>query len=138
MKRHFFVTRSSDMYGLDYILRFEGDVERHICLPAPLVFDFSHRNGYRFSNTEFDEITGRYQFHDPTKGVVPDEEERVMYPPVQEETVSLWDEGPSSGWVGGTFLFYLGGFQDFGVRTGRRIRPMDIPVLPWSRRLPGT
>src|SRR4051812_43130178 len=98
MKRHFFVTRTSDLDELDYILWFDGDVERQIHLPAPLVLDFSRRNGYRFSDTQFDEITGRYQFHDPTDGVVPDEEERVVYPPVQEETVAPWDEGPSSGW----------------------------------------
>src|ERR1041385_5482866 len=39
------------------------------------------------------------------------------------------------GW---TFLFHVGGSEYFGVRTGGRIRPMDIPVLPWSRRLLGT
>ena len=50
------------------------------------------------TDTEFDEITGRYQFHDPIEGVVPDEEERVVYPPVQEETVTPWGEGSSSGW----------------------------------------
>src|SRR4051812_14127239 len=36
---------------------------------------------------------------------------------------------------GGTFLFHVGGTQDFSVRTGGRIRPMGIPVLPGSRRL---
>src|SRR3954463_5074381 len=42
-------------------------------------------------------------------------------------------------WLGrGTFFFFVGGAQDFGVRTRRRIRPMDIPALPWSRRLLGT
>src|SRR4051812_28297773 len=81
MKRHFFVTKASKRYALDYILRFEGDAERIIRLLAPLVFDFSRRNGYRFLETEFNEITGRYQFHDPTRGVVPDEEEHVVYPP---------------------------------------------------------
>src|SRR3954468_24570457 len=65
------------------------------------LFDFSRRNGYRFSDTQFDEIMGRYQFHDPTAGVVPDEEERVVYPPVQEETVAPWDGGSSSGWEAG-------------------------------------
>src|SRR3954471_19314807 len=39
---------------------------------------------------------------------------------------------------GGTFLFHVGGAQGFGVRTGGRIQPMDIPILPWSRRLLGT
>src|SRR3954463_14505789 len=39
---------------------------------------------------------------------------------------------------GGTFFFYVGGSQGFGVRTRRCIRPMDIPALPRSRRLLGT
>src|SRR3954465_11437150 len=42
MKRHFFVTKAFDRYALDYILRFKGDAERIIRLPAPLVFDVSH------------------------------------------------------------------------------------------------
>src|ERR1041384_1082157 len=106
MKRHFFVTKASDRFALDYILRFKDDVTRTVRLPAPFVFDFSRRNGYRFSVAEFDEITGRYQYHDPTEGVEPNEEERVVYPPaqeehevyspVQEETVSHWGEGSSS------------------------------------------
>src|SRR4051812_8375679 len=82
MKKHFFVTKASDRYALDYILWFKGDVERIIRLPAPILFDVSRRNGYRFSDTEFDEITGRYQFHGPTEGVVLDEEENVVYPAV--------------------------------------------------------
>src|SRR3954468_11129553 len=102
MKTQFFVTRASDRYGLDYILRFKGDVVRIIRLPAPLVFDFSRRNGYRFLEAELYEITGRYQFHDPIEGVVPDEEERLVYPPAQEETLTPWGEGSSSGWGGGT------------------------------------
>src|ERR1041385_5617228 len=32
----------------------------------------------------------------------------------------------------------MGGSEDFGVRTGSLIRPLDSPVLPWSRRLLGT
>src|ERR1041385_2369587 len=93
MKRHFFITKTSDRYALDYILRFKDGVERTVRLPAPLVFDFSRMNGFRFSVAEFDEITRRYQFHDPTEGVEPDEEERVVYPPVQEEPVTPWVKG---------------------------------------------
>src|SRR4051812_6486086 len=100
MKRHIFVTKTSDRFALDYILRFKGDVERTIRLPSPLVFDFSHRNGYRFSEAEFDEMMGRYQYHDPAGRVVPDEE-RVEYPPIQEETDTQWGEGSSSGWGAG-------------------------------------
>src|SRR3954470_15251836 len=111
MKRHFFVTRASDRSSLYYILRFKDNLERHVCMPAPLVFDFSSRNGFRFSVAEFDEIMGRYQYHDPTEGVDPDEGERVVYPPAQEEhevhapakyeTVIPYGEGPSYGWESG-------------------------------------
>src|SRR4051812_13755701 len=45
MKRHKFVTRTSELDILDYILSFEGEVECQIRIPAPLVFDFSRRNG---------------------------------------------------------------------------------------------
>src|SRR4051812_15666100 len=48
IKRHFFVTRASDRSSLYYILRFKDNVERHVHIPAPLVFDFSSRNGFRF------------------------------------------------------------------------------------------
>src|SRR3954471_8887176 len=41
MKRHLFVTKTSDRYTLDYILWFKDGVARTILLPAPLVFDFS-------------------------------------------------------------------------------------------------
>src|SRR4051812_17499415 len=85
MKRHFFVTKGSDRFTLDYILQFKDGATRTVRLPAPLVFDFSRGNGYRFSVAEFDEITGRYQYHDPTEGVEPDEGEHVVYPPAQEE-----------------------------------------------------
>ena len=81
MKRHFFVTRTSDLDELDYILRFEGDVECHIRIPAPLVFDFSHRNGWGFDVIQFDEFVVQYQFHNPMEGVVPDEEGHVEFPP---------------------------------------------------------
>src|SRR3954463_10788019 len=84
MKRHFFA-KASDRYALDYILRFKDGVTRNVRLPAPLVFAFSRRNGYRFSVDEFDEIMGRYQYHDPTERIGPDEARRVVYPPVQEE-----------------------------------------------------
>src|SRR3954470_6443335 len=79
MKRHFFVTKTSDRYTLDYILRFKDYGKRIVRLPAPLVFDFSRRNGYRFSVAEFDELMGRYQYHDPVEGVESDEEECVVY-----------------------------------------------------------
>ena len=82
MKRHKFVTLTSELDKLDYILCFEDSEERQIRIPAPLLFDFSRRNGYRFTDTQFDEIMGRYWFHDTMEEVVPDEEERVVYPPV--------------------------------------------------------
>ena len=85
MKRHFFVTKASDRFALDYILRFKDNVLRHILLPAPLVFDLSSRNGYCFSVAEFDEITGRYQYHAPAGRGETDGGRRVVYPPIQEE-----------------------------------------------------
>src|SRR4051812_43440198 len=64
MKRHKFVTLASELDRLDYILRFDVE-ERQIHIPAPLLFGFSRRNGYCFTDTQFDEIMGKYQFHDP-------------------------------------------------------------------------
>ena len=108
---HFFVTRASDRSSLYYILRFKDNVERHVRIPAPLVFDFSSRNGFRFTVIEYDEIMGRYQYHDPTEGVDQDKGEHVVYPPaqeehevhapVQEESIIPYGEGPSSGWESG-------------------------------------
>ena len=72
---------TSELGNLDYILRFEDDKERQIRLPAPLLFDFSRMKRYRFDDTQFDEFMGKYQFCNPTEGVVPDEEEHVEYPP---------------------------------------------------------
>src|SRR4051812_18252620 len=71
MKRHKFVTLTSELDRLDYILRFEDGEKRQIRIPAPLVLDFSCRNGYCFTDSRFDEIMGRYRFHDPAEGVVP-------------------------------------------------------------------
>src|SRR3954468_7549470 len=137
MKRHFFVTKASDHYALDYILRFKDGVTRNVRLPAPLVFYFSRRNGYRFSVAEFDEITGRYQYHYPTDGVEPDEGERVVYPPaqeehkvyspVQEETVTPWGEGSSSGWGSGPSSSVLE-----NPRTS--VYAPDFPYDPWTHQ----
>src|SRR3954464_9055106 len=38
LKRHLFVTKTSDCYALDYILRFKDGEKRTVRLPAPLVF----------------------------------------------------------------------------------------------------
>src|SRR4051812_43165993 len=127
MKRHFFVTKASNRFALDYILRFKGDVERTVRLPAPLVFDFSLRNGYRFSEAEFDEMMGRCQYHDPAEGVVTDEEERVVYPPVQEETVTPWGEGSSSGWGSGSSSST---WED--PRTS--VYAPNLPFDPWTHQ----
>src|SRR4051812_42406058 len=76
MKRHEFVTRTSEFGNLVYILRFGSSVKRKVRLPAPLLFDFSCRNGWSFDVIQFDEFMVQYQFHNPIEGVVPDEEER--------------------------------------------------------------
>ena len=45
MKRLDFVTRTSEFGNLNYILRFGLTTIREIRLPAPLLFDYTHRNG---------------------------------------------------------------------------------------------
>ena len=56
MKRHEFVTRTSEFGSIDYILCFEATTKRQIRLPAPLLFDFSHKNGWGFVVIQFDEF----------------------------------------------------------------------------------
>ena len=73
MKRHKFVTMGSELDNLVYILRFGITTEREIRLPAPLLFDFSRRNGWSFDVVQFDEFMVQHQFHNPMEGVVPDE-----------------------------------------------------------------
>src|SRR4051812_16807909 len=65
MKRHEFVTRASELGSLDYILHFWTSTEHNIRLPVPLLFDFSHRNGWGFDVIKFDEFLVQYQFHNP-------------------------------------------------------------------------
>jgi hypothetical protein len=98
MKRHKFVTMTSEFGNLDYILRFGATTERKIRLPAPLLFDFSRRNGWSFDVIQFDEFVVQRQFHNPMEGVVPDEEEHGEFPPFQGETVTQFGEGSSSAW----------------------------------------
>src|SRR3954463_12435514 len=98
MKRHKFVTMTSEFGNLDYILRFGASTECKIRLPAPLLFDFSRRNGWSFDATQFDEFVVQRQFHNPMEGVVPDEEEHGEFPPFQGETVTQLGEGSSSAW----------------------------------------
>jgi hypothetical protein len=88
MKRHKFVTMTSEFGNLDYILRFGATTERKIRLPAPLLFDFSRMNGWSFDVIQFDEFVVQHQFHNPMEGVVPDEEEHGEFPPFQGETVT--------------------------------------------------
>src|ERR1044072_8891703 len=135
MKRHFFVTKTSDHFALDYILRFKDNVVRHIRLPAPLVFDLSRRNRYRFSVAEFDEITGRYQYHAPAERGKTDEGRRVVDPPgqeeheecspVQEEIITPHGEGSSSGWESGPSAL---GWEN--SRTS--VYAPDFPYDPWT------
>ena len=98
MKRHKFVTMGSELDNLVYILRFGTTAERKIRLPAPLLFDFSRRNGWSFDVIQFDEFMAQYQFHNSMEGVVPDEEEHGELPPFQGETVTQFGEGSSSAW----------------------------------------
>ena len=90
-----------------------------------------------FSVAEFDEITGRYQYHDPTEGVEPDEEERVVYPPaqeeheicppVQEETITPWGEGSSSGWGSGPS-------SSAWENPRMSVYAPDFPYDPWTHQ----
>src|SRR3954465_15066664 len=75
MKRHKFVTMTSQFGNLVYILRFEKTITREIHLPAPLLFDNTCRNRWSFNDIQFDEFMAHYQLHNPMEGVVPDEEE---------------------------------------------------------------
>ena len=73
-------------------------MRREIHLPAPLLFVFSRRNEWSFDVIQFDEFVVQYQFHNPTEGVVPDEEEHVEFQPFQGETVTPYGQGSSTAW----------------------------------------
>jgi len=87
--------------------------------------------------SEFVEIMGRYQYHDPTEGVEPDEGERVVYPPaqeehevyspVQEETVTPWGEGSSSGWGSGPS-------SSAWENPRTSVYAPDFPYDPWTHQ----
>src|SRR4051812_17570077 len=101
MKRHKFVTMTSQFGNLDYILRFERTITREIRLPAPLLFDNTRRNGWSFNEIQFDEFMANYQPHNPMEGVVPVEEEHGEFTPFQGETFTEHGEGSSSAWSAG-------------------------------------
>src|ERR1041385_9046933 len=101
MKRHKFVTMTSQFGNLGYILRFENTIIREIRLPAPLLFDNPRRNGWSFNDIQFDEFMAHYQPHNPMEGVVPDEEEYGEFQPFQGETFAEQGEGSSSAWSAG-------------------------------------
>src|SRR4051812_37198072 len=69
MKMHFFVSKASDRYALDYILRFKDNVVRTVRLPAPHVFDFSRRNGYLFQWPSLMRSRGDTSFTTPRSGL---------------------------------------------------------------------
>src|SRR3954452_20887260 len=71
MKRHKFVTMTSQFGNLDYILRFERTITREIRLPAPLLFDNTRRNGWSFNEIQFDEFMANYQPITPWRGLCP-------------------------------------------------------------------
>ena len=101
MKRHKFVTMTSQFGNLVYILRFEKTITHEIRLPAPLLFDNTRRYGWSFNDIQFYEFMAHYQLHNPMEGVVPDEEERGEFPPFQGETFTEHGEGSSSAWSAG-------------------------------------
>src|SRR4051812_17969888 len=99
MKRHEFVTRTSEFGNLVYIMRFGETTTREIRLPAPFWFDYTRRNGWSFTVVELDEFVVQQQFHHPMEGVALEEEEEEEIPHPQEEPVAQWGEG-SSSWGG--------------------------------------
>ncbi|KAE8786503.1 hypothetical protein D1007_39657 [Hordeum vulgare] len=56
MKRHEFVTRTSEFGNLVYIMRFGKLTTRKIRLLAPVLFDYTSRNGWSFTSIELDEF----------------------------------------------------------------------------------
>ena len=52
MKRHEFVTRTSEFGNLVYIMRFGELTTREIRLPAPLLFDYTSRSRWSFTSIE--------------------------------------------------------------------------------------
>ncbi|KAE8793041.1 hypothetical protein D1007_32358 [Hordeum vulgare] len=56
MKRHEFLTRTSEFGNFVYIMRFGGFTTREIRLHAPLLFDYTSRNGWSFTAIELDEF----------------------------------------------------------------------------------
>ena len=94
-----------------------------IRLPAPLLFDHSCRNGWSFNVIQFDEFVLQQQFHNPTEGVVPDEEGHMEFPPFQGETVTQWGEGSSSAWSGEP-----SSWED--PRTS--VYALEAPYDPWT------
>src|SRR4051812_17178539 len=61
MKRHQFVTRTSEFGNLIYIVRFGPSTLREILLPAPLLFDSSRKNRRAFNFIQFDEFVVQQQ-----------------------------------------------------------------------------
>ena len=81
MKRHEFVTRTYEFGNLVYMMKFGEITTREIRIPAPLLFDFTSRNGWSFTATELDEFVVQQQFHDPMEGDAPEEEEPEQFLP---------------------------------------------------------
>ncbi|KAE8784003.1 Far1 [Hordeum vulgare] len=75
MKRHEFVTRTSEFGNLVYIMRFGELTTREIRPPAPLLFDYTSRNGWSLTSIELDEFGIQQKFHIPMEDVVHEEEE---------------------------------------------------------------
>ncbi|KAE8818297.1 Serine carboxypeptidase-like 18 [Hordeum vulgare] len=74
-QRHEFVTRTSEFGNLVYIMRYGEFTTRENHLPAPLLFDYTSRNGWAFTAIELDEFVIQQQFHNPMEEVVPEEGE---------------------------------------------------------------
>ena len=53
-------------------MRFGEFITREIRLPAPLLFDYTRRNGWSFTVTQPDEFVIQQQFYNPMEGVAPE------------------------------------------------------------------
>ncbi|KAE8787567.1 hypothetical protein D1007_38384 [Hordeum vulgare] len=96
MKRHEFVTRTSEFGNLVYIMRFGELTTREIHLPAPLLFDYTGRNGWSFTAIELDEFVIQQQFHNPMEGIVPEEEDLSSW---EDSRASVYaPEAPYNSW----------------------------------------
>lgn len=65
MRRHDFVTRTSEFGSHVYNMKFGENTTHETRIPATLFFSFTGRNGWSFTTTELDEFMAQQQFYHP-------------------------------------------------------------------------